>query len=107
MQIAGDMLIAEQPVRGSTGPVVAVDPATGRTLDPPSPAVRRPMSARACAAAWAAFDAYRETSLDDRAGFLDAIAEQILALGDALIDRACAESGLPRGRIEGEPGPAG
>ena len=104
MQITGDMLIAGQPVRGSTGPVLAVDPATGRTLDPPFPGGTAVHVDRACAAAWEAFDAYRETSLDDRAGFLEAIAEQILALGDALIDRACAESGLPRGRIEGERG---
>ncbi|MEX2502448.1 MAG: aldehyde dehydrogenase (NADP(+)), partial [Trueperaceae bacterium] len=36
--------------------------------------------------------------------FLEAIAEQIEALGPALIERASAESGLPTGRIEGERG---
>ena len=59
---------------------------------------------RACAAADAAFDLYRETSPEQRATFLEAIAAQILALGDTLIERAVAESGLPRGRIEGERG---
>ena len=39
-----------------------------------------------------------------RAAFLEAIAEQIAALGDALIERAMAETGLPRARLEGERG---
>jgi NADP-dependent aldehyde dehydrogenase len=58
----------------------------------------------ACAAAWAAFDAYRATEAEPRAAFLEAIGEEIVALGNALIDAACRESGLPRGRIEGERG---
>ena len=36
--------------------------------------------------------------------FLETIAEQILALGDGLIERAMRESGLPRARLEGERG---
>ena len=52
----------------------------------------------------AAFDAYRETSLEQRAHFLETIAAQIEALGDALIDRAVAETGLPKARIQGERG---
>lgn len=58
----------------------------------------------ACAAAFQAFDAYRNTDAATRAGFLEAIGEEIVALGDALIETACRESGLPRGRIEGERG---
>ena len=58
----------------------------------------------ACAAAKAAFDAYRSTDAKARATFLEAIGEEIVALGDALIDTACRESGLPRARIEGERG---
>ena len=59
---------------------------------------------RACELAWAAFDAYRETSLEARAAFLEAIAQEIMNIGDALIERAMAESGLPRARLEGERG---
>ncbi|HVF93697.1 MAG TPA: aldehyde dehydrogenase (NADP(+)) [Sphingomonas sp.] len=58
----------------------------------------------ACAAADRAFDAYRATDAETRAGFLEAIGEEIVALGDPLIEAACRESGLPRGRIEGERG---
>ncbi|WP_374944282.1 aldehyde dehydrogenase (NADP(+)) [Sphingomonas sp.] len=57
-----------------------------------------------CAAAQAAFDPYRSTDAQTRAAFLEAIGEEIVALGEALIDAACRESGLPRGRIEGERG---
>lgn len=57
-----------------------------------------------CAAAEAAFDAYRATDAEARATFLERIGEEIVALGDVLIDTACRESGLPRGRIEGERG---
>ena len=58
----------------------------------------------AAQAADGAFDAYRNVSSEKRAGFLDTIADEILALGDELVMRAMAESGLPRGRIEGERG---
>lgn len=58
----------------------------------------------ACAAAEAAFDAYRSRPLSQRAGFLDRIADEILAIGDELIDAATRESALPRARIESERG---
>ncbi len=102
MQLTGEMLIGGEPVRGSAGAVRAVDPANGRTLEPDFPGGTTADVDRACALAAAAFDTYRETSLDARARFLEAIADQVLALGDSLIERACAESGLPRGRMEGE-----
>ena len=60
--------------------------------------------AAACAAARAAFDTYRATEAEARVAFLEAIGEEIVALGDALIETACRESGLPRARIEGERG---
>ncbi|MCW1381635.1 aldehyde dehydrogenase (NADP(+)) [Novosphingobium sp. KCTC 2891] len=60
--------------------------------------------AQACAAAAAAFDAYRATSREARAAFLERIAEEILAIGDDLIEAAMRESGLPRARLEGERG---
>ena len=60
--------------------------------------------AAACAAAEAAFDIYRATDGDTRAAFLDRIADEILAIGDSLIETAMSESGLPRARLEGERG---
>ncbi len=51
-----------------------------------------------------AFMEYRNFSGEKKAAFLDQIAEEIIALGDELVERASAETGLPTGRIEGERG---
>ncbi|WP_053976198.1 aldehyde dehydrogenase (NADP(+)) [Mangrovimonas xylaniphaga] len=49
-----------------------------------------------------AFKAYRNISGLRKAEFLDAIADEILDLGEELIEIYCSESGLPKGRAEGE-----
>lgn len=51
-----------------------------------------------------AFPQYRKLSKDERATFLERIADEILALGDELIQCANAESGLPLERLTGERG---
>ncbi len=58
----------------------------------------------ACEAAWQAFKIYRKFPAEKRAAFLSAIADEILALGDQLIETVMQESGLPRLRVEGERG---
>src|SRR3954462_273470 len=50
-----------------------------------------------------AFEIYKKTSFEERAEFLDAIAEEIMQL-DELVQRAHLESGLPEARIMGERG---
>ena len=102
--ITGDMLIGASAIRGSDTALYGLDAATGDQIDPPFPGGAPEDVARACVLAAAAFDAYRETTLDQRAQFLEAIAQSILDIGDDLITRAMAESGLPRGRLEGERG---
>ncbi|WP_409432599.1 aldehyde dehydrogenase (NADP(+)) [Litorimonas sp. RW-G-Af-16] len=47
---------------------------------------------------------YRMIERHERAQFLEAIGQEILDLGDALVVRACQETGLPEGRIQGERG---
>ena len=49
-----------------------------------------------------AFEVYRNTSFVQRAVFLETIAEQIIALGDTLIERAHLETALPLARLNGE-----
>lgn len=51
-----------------------------------------------------AFASYKEISAEKKALFLEVIAEEIMALGDMLIERCVAESALPVGRITGERG---
>ncbi len=52
----------------------------------------------------AAWRSYRYTSGRQRSAFLQAIAAELEALGDTLVQRAVAESGLPEARILGERG---
>ena len=58
----------------------------------------------ALAAAAAAAGLFARTGGGDRARLLEAIAEEILALGDALLERAGRETALPAARLTGERG---
>ncbi len=51
-----------------------------------------------------AFKTYRTVSGENKAHFLNAIADNIMSLGDTLIQTYCSESGLPEGRAKGERG---
>ncbi|WP_020526309.1 aldehyde dehydrogenase (NADP(+)) [Flexithrix dorotheae] len=51
-----------------------------------------------------AFEIYKRKSAREKADFLDKIAEEILALGDTLIERCMLETALPEGRLVGERG---
>ena len=104
MALTGDIVIGAERLSGRAASFKAVDPATGETLEPAFAFAGEAEVERACALAAEAFDIYRETTPEARAAFLETVAEEILALGDALVARACAESGLPRARIEGERG---
>ena len=52
----------------------------------------------------AAFEIYSQTSFAERAAFLEAISDEIMLLGDVLIERTHLETGLPEARITGERG---
>lgn len=58
----------------------------------------------AIVAAQRAFSSYSQLPATQRAAFLRTIGEQILELGDELVETACAETGLPAMRIQGERG---
>lgn len=100
--ITGQMLIGSTTVSGTESKFRAFSPTLGRELEPPYGGGGVKEVAQACSLAERAFDSYRETKLDQRARFLETIANGILALGDELIERASAETGLPKSRIEGE-----
>lgn len=59
---------------------------------------------QACALAAKAFVIYRKIPGIKRAAFLVAIADEIMASGNTLLDAYCKESGLPKGRAENERG---
>jgi NADP-dependent aldehyde dehydrogenase len=98
------MLIGQENVTGNKVEIRGIDPATGKMLEPAFGGGGKADVERACGLAEEAFDIYRESSLEARALFLEAIAAEIEAIGDDLIQRGMAETGLPRGRLEGERG---
>src|ERR1700741_4848455 len=104
MMITGEALIGGGPVKGKGGPIRAWNPTTQQPMEPDFHAVDAEQIDQACRAADAAFDTFRALGDEQRAVFLEAIGEQIMALGDVLVERVMAESGLPRARVEGERG---
>lgn len=102
--LTGQMLIAGRAVSGAGSEIRGFDPATGEDLEP---AYRHGDASHvdaACAAAAEAFGAYRSTTAEQRAQFLETIAANIEAAKDAIVARASAETGLPQARITGEVG---
>jgi NADP-dependent aldehyde dehydrogenase len=83
---------------------LAANPASGESMQPPFFVSEESHVDRACTLAWEAFDVFRQASAESRAKFLESVAEQILAIGDELLERAQAESGLPLPRLTGERG---
>ncbi|ATC32141.1 aldehyde dehydrogenase (NADP(+)) [Caulobacter vibrioides] len=102
--LTGELLIAGAARQGQAGAVHAFDASTGARLEPGFGKATLNDLEDACAAAQAAFRPYRALAYAERAAFLDAIAEEIEAIGDDLTVRAMAETGLPRARLEGERG---
>ncbi len=100
--ITGELLIGNEVRRGPNGEFWGVEATTGKRLEPSFGGASLRDLDQACALADTAFDTYRATSLEDRAVFLEKTAQNILLLGDELIDRCVAETGLLRGRVEGE-----
>jgi alpha-ketoglutaric semialdehyde dehydrogenase len=99
----GSFLIGARAVQSAES-FRAFDPSTGEQVGPAFSVSGLEDVREACRLAAASFDVFRETSPEDRARFLEAIAERIDGLGDSLVDRAMLESGLPRARLTGERG---
>lgn len=100
--ITGEMLIGARAVRGAGPAMQAIDPASGKVMEPAFyDGVAADVDA-ACALAEQAFDPFRFAPLEQRAKLLEAVAQGIVDLGDVLVERVMQESGLPRPRIEGE-----
>lgn len=104
MTLHGQSLLAGQLGARGGKTFRAVNPATNEPLAPEfheasSAEVKRVLDASA-----AAFAEYRNRSGQDRARLLETIATEIEALGDELLQRAQAETGLPAARLTGERG---
>ena len=91
------MVTALQPSKPPTQP-------TWRPCPSASTKLLRKEIEQAIQKAESAFEVYRRKSGDEKAYFLEAIADEILNLGDDLLQRCHQESGLPLGRLTGERG---
>lgn len=96
---------AELPPDNASRPAAtfrAISPASGAELDPQFFAASEADIERAAKRAWEAFHAMLDRPTGDRVSLLQAMANEIAALGDTLIDRTCEETGLSPARIVAE-----
>ena len=104
MDLHGQNLIAGTRSAEGDHAFTAKDPTTGEALAPDFHEATSEEVDRAAEAARAAFEANGERTSEDRARLLEKIADEIEALGDALVERVVAETALPEGRVQGERG---
>jgi alpha-ketoglutaric semialdehyde dehydrogenase len=104
--ITGHQFIAGREAPCDHAPFYATNPATSERIQPAFCDATPAHADEALRAADGAFDALRGAAPETRAQFLDTLAAEILALGDALLERAHAETGLPMARLTGERGRA-
>lgn len=99
--LTGAALIGARDITGARS-FRAIDPARGAAIEPAFTEAGIGEVAQAAALAAEAFPVYRATTPEARAAFLDLIAARIEAIGEALIERAAQETGLPVARLQGE-----
>ncbi|MCX2864835.1 aldehyde dehydrogenase (NADP(+)) [Paucibacter sp. PLA-PC-4] len=104
MAISGEQLIGASVRRGAAGEIQAWSPIRGQVLPETFGGGDAADVERACALARGAADPWRRSLPEQRARLLETVAEGLLALGDALIERAHLESALPIARLQGERG---
>ena len=104
MELTGQQFIGNRQSNQGTATFQAVNPNTGETL----PTIFYETTAEevdeAVQKAEKAFQVYRKKSGTEKAGFLERIGEEIMNLGDELIQCCREETGLPEARLQGERG---
>ena len=104
MNITGKNLIAGEWSGDTSNGFSAMNAITNQTMNEMFADANEQEIDQAINKASHAFVTYSQLSAEKRAAFLRTIGEQILALGDDLVNMACAETGLPAMRIQGERG---
>ncbi|MEZ5385968.1 MAG: aldehyde dehydrogenase (NADP(+)) [Prosthecobacter sp.] len=106
MTITGHQIIAGREAAPNGHFFHAFNPTNGEQLEPIFGDATHAEADEAMQAAESVFDTLRLATPETRASLLDAIADEITALGDALLERAHAETALPMARLTGERGRA-
>lgn len=104
MKLTGQNFIGNDRSGKSDKTFKAVNPATREELETPFHEATKEEVNSAVEKASKAFREYSKKNADEKAEFLDAIGDEIMVLGDDLINRCMKESGLPEGRLTGERG---
>ncbi len=104
MQTTGNQIIANNLTKSGSDTFYAKNPATGEQLATEFVEATAEEIDRAVQKAEEAFVIYRKKSDQERADFLDKIGEEIMNLGDTLLELCHQETGLPMGRLTGERG---
>ncbi|NBC64490.1 MAG: aldehyde dehydrogenase family protein [Bacteroidetes bacterium] len=104
MSLHGQNFIGNDKSSDNNDTFQAINPATKDSLEPAFHEATEGEVNHAVEKASKAFAGYSKKSADKRADLLEAIGEQIMELGDVLIDRCMQETGLPEGRLTGERG---
>jgi alpha-ketoglutaric semialdehyde dehydrogenase len=100
--LTGHSLIAGRTVVGGGKTAFGFNPATNEQLQPAYSLITEEQLTAATSAAAAAYASFSTLDPAAHAAFLDAIADNIEAIGDELIIRAGQETGLPAARLQGE-----
>src|SRR5262245_7845694 len=104
MTLHGQSIIAGVPTPELGDSFQALNPTTGETLEPPFQEALGSLADAAMEAADRDFDEFRAKTPEQRARLLEAIADGLEGLGDALLQRAHAETALPMARLTAERG---
>jgi len=104
MTLHGKSLLAGQPLDRHARSFRAISPLDNGELEPDFYECAPEAVDQALRAAEEVFAIYRRTPAADRATFLENIADEIMAIGDPLLQRAHRETGLPLDRLTGERG---
>ncbi len=102
MKLTGLNLLGNDLSGSGTRAFHAANPSTGEILDVSFMEATAEEVGMAVEKAESAFLPYRSKPAEERARFLEAIADEILALGDELIRRCMEETALPQARLAGE-----
>ncbi|MDO1448907.1 aldehyde dehydrogenase (NADP(+)) [Rhodocytophaga aerolata] len=104
MTLTGQHIIGNSFSNQGTQTFTGINPATNNKLETTFYEATQAEVDQAVQLAAKAFFAYRKTSPEQKATFLERIAEEIMALGDLLIKQCMAETALPEARLTGERG---